>query len=75
MYVLMDDGFSGFVEKCLAAGEWQHKVEVVHEEISKAEREQNDAEQNGDVAQKPYLWPRKTKPTSLKHLNIHLSDK
>ena len=51
MDVLMDDTFSGFAEEFLAVVEWQHRVEVLREETSKVEREQNGTEQNGSGAQ------------------------
>ena len=70
MDVLMDNDFLGFVGELLGAGGWQHRFEVLLEETLKVEREQKGAKQNAGGTQQPYLWPRKTKPASLNHLNL-----
>ena len=57
----MEDDLFGFVEECLAAGKWQHRIKVLRQDTSRAEREQN----GGEVQY--YLWPWKTKTASFKH--------
>ena len=70
MDVLMDNYFSGFVEEYLAAGECQHRVEVLHEETLKAEREQNCTEKKrGGLS-----MASETKPASS-NTNFHPSGK